>query len=103
MVWEDHLPLPIRVSLDHPPDLECRCKNCQPVAAGAYDHLHCWGWCVCDLCHKKIWFNFIKCTLYAWRKSKELICFNCRIPFYKLGLTTGEIHRLFRKNNAEIE
>lgn len=95
MSWDDTLPIPIRNSVEFPPDLECCCKNCKPAIT--YDHLHCWAWHYCDVCHKKIWFNLQTCTLYAWRKSKQVICFNCRIPCYKLGMTAGQIHRHFRE------
>ena len=39
------------------------------------------------------------CTLYAWRYAKKgvLICFNCRNPYYEKGMSSGDIHRLFKQ------
>jgi hypothetical protein len=90
MSWDDTLPIPICKRNDK--EFECLCKGCKQGS----DHLHCWTWHFCDVCNQKIWFNSSSCTLYAWRLSKGIICFNCRIPYYKKGLTTGEIYKIAR-------
>jgi hypothetical protein len=88
----DKLPKPIKKYEDG--DMRCFCKRCCKNIT--CDHLHCWVWSICDICKKKIWFNCHRkygCTLYAWRLP-ALICFNCRIPYYEKGFSTGDIYKL---------
>lgn len=94
MSWDDTLPIPIRKSIYHIGEFECCCKGCK----NGTDYLHCWIWSVCDICKKAVWFNSSSCTLYAWRISKGMICFNCRIPYYKQNITTGEIYKIVQKS-----
>ena len=84
--------IPIKKSFSYEGEFECICKNCRK----GYDHMHCWTWHICNLCKKKVWFNIATCSLYSRRIGEEMICFNCRIPYYKRNMTSGEIHRLFR-------
>ena len=81
--------IPFRKSRKHPEEYECRCKNCRPRYT--YDHMHCWTIKQCCGCGKKVWYNCEKCSLYSRREY--LVCFDCRLPYYKEGLTNGEIYR----------
>jgi hypothetical protein len=96
MMDNDKLPVPIKKSTEYIDHFECCCKNCKPKPT--YDHLHCWVWHYCYICDNKIWFNVHNCTLYS-RRLPKIICFNCRHPYYKKNMSSGEIHRLLIKDN----
>jgi len=88
----EKLPVPIKRS-KYEGEFECCCKGCKK----GYDHMHCWTWSRCSICRITIWFNShpgYGCTLYSRSLSNGLICFYCREPYYKKGMSSGEIHRL---------
>ena len=87
-----NLPHPLQPSHTYLGEFECICKGCRNES----DHMHSWIWSCCDICHNRIWFNMRDCTLYAWRYPK-LICFNCRLPYYEKGISSGDIHRQLLK------
>lgn len=89
--------IPIKKSDRYEDEYECCCKHCNHTYT--YDHMHCWCWNVCDICHRKIWFNIETCTLYSRRR--DIICFYCRQPYYQKGLSSGDIHRLLLPNSRK--
>ena len=93
-----NLPIPIKNNDMFSCDLECCCKFCKRKPT--YDHLHCWIWNKCIGCDKKVWYNSHNCSLYSRRP--HLVCFNCRSPYYKQGIKSGNIHKIFIKLNSSI-
>lgn len=75
---------------------KCRCDECVGLT---YDHLHCYTYNFCDVCHERIWYNSARCKLYSRRMRNayaQLICFDCRWPFYKCGIPSGPIHLIYK-------
>lgn len=89
----DTLPVPIR---DHPKyenDFECICKCCRSPKKylKVWDGYSCL-WNRCMLCQARVWYYPRICTLYG-KRSPELVCFHCRVPFYARGQSSGDAYR----------
>lgn len=95
MLEKDPLPIPIKAHSEYDGHARCLCKNCNHYIT--YDHMHAYVWNKCHMCKRRIWYNLVTCTLYAyrWKNRCQLICFDCRYPYYKMGMSSGDIHRNF--------
>lgn len=89
------IPIPIRNHTKYNDDYECLCKDCKDPEKyvknwDGYSYL----WSGCKLCKKRVWYYPEACSLYGRRYF--LICFNCRIPYYEKGMSSGEIHKIIK-------
>ena len=102
------LPIPIRdkqfydkykYNLEY--DYECICKYCSNsnkyvTNCDGYSYL----WNKCMLCNKRVWYWHQVCSLYG-RRSPDLVCFYCRIPFYDNKLKNGEIYKIAKNQSLK--
>lgn len=87
----NNLPVPIRIQNN---DYECVCKYCSNPNKYVTKWDGCsYLWNTCILCRKHVWYWHQVCSLYG-RRSPDLVCFYCRIPFYNNGLNNGEIYKI---------
>lgn len=105
------LPVPIKIkrekyysimSYDYDNDYECICKYCSNpnkyvTEWDGYSYLYNY----CMLCDKRVWYWHQVCSLYG-RRSPYVVCFYCRIPFYDKGLSNGEIYKIAKYKNLNI-
>lgn len=99
MDW--NIPIPIRIykRWDYK-DFECICKYCSHPEQyitewDGYSHL----WKRCVVCETRVWHYHQICSLYSRRTL--LVCFYCRVPFYKQGIRNGELHKIVKSRLNE--
>ncbi len=99
----NNLPLPIRkknISISNY-DYECMCKYCSnPNKYVSERDGYSYLWNKCMLCNKRVWYWHQVCSLYG-RRSPDLVCFYCRIPFYDNGLKNGEIYKIAKNRSLK--
>ena len=81
---------------------ECICKYCSnPNKYVSEINSYSYIWNKCILCNMQVWYWHQVCSLYG-RRSPDLVCFYCRIPYYDNGFKNGEIYKIAKKGINNI-
>lgn len=94
--------IPFPIKINETDDYVCICKYCSDsnkyvTIWDGYSYL----WNKCLICNTKVWYWPQICSLYG-RRSPYVVCFYCRISFYKKGCSNGEIYKIAKNRVKDL-